>query len=229
VRINKFGEKTADDLQKALAKLTAEGMKALILDLRNNPGGLLDQAEHVCEQFLPNGQLIVSIEGRSPAAKDEYHARSRGKRIDLPLVVLVNLGSASAAEIVAGCLQDEQALTHAIVVGEQTFGKGSVQSILPLGDGSALKLTTAKYYTPSHKVIHEHGITPDIFVPQSAEEEEALRVKNTAGNLEMLDEKDRERVKNTHDRQLERAADLLKGVLLYAQRNTPSKVAAAAQ
>jgi carboxyl-terminal processing protease len=229
VRINQFGEKTADDLHAALAKLTAEGMKALILDLRNNPGGLLDQAEHVCEQFLPNGQLIVSTEGRNPAAKYEYHARTRGKRIDLPLVVLVNLGSASAAEIVAGCLQDEQPLTHAILVGEQTFGKGSVQSILPLSDGSALKLTTAKYYTPSHKVIHEHGITPDIIVPQSAEEEEALRIKNTTGNLEMLDEKDRERVNNTHDRQLERAADLLKGVLLYAQRNTPAKATAAAQ
>jgi carboxyl-terminal processing protease len=229
VRINQFGEKTSDDLRAALAKLTAEGMKALILDLRNNPGGLLDQAEHVCEQFLPNGQLIVSTEGRGPAAKYEYHARSGGKRIDLPLVVLVNPGSASAAEIVAGCLQDEQALTHAIVVGEQTFGKGSVQSILPLGDGSALKLTTAKYYTPSHKVIHERGITPDIIVPQSAEEEEALRIKNTAGNLELLDEKDRVRVNNTHDGQLERAADLLKGVLLYARRSAPAKAAAAAQ
>jgi len=143
--------------------------------------------------------------------------------------VLVNLGSASAAEIVTGCLQDKQQYSHAIVVGEQTFGKGSVQSILPLGDGSALKLTTAKYYTPSHKVIHEHGITPDIIVPQSAEEEEDLRVKHTTGALELLDEKDRERVRNTHDRQLERAVDLLKGVLLYAQRNTPAKAAAVAK
>jgi len=227
VRINQFGDKTSDDLRAALAKLTAEGMKALILDLRNNPGGLLDQAEQVCEQFLPYGQLIVSTEGRAPTSKYVYHALSRGKRIDLPLVVLVNLGSASAAEIVAGCLQDEQALTHAILVGEQTFGKGSVQSILPLGDGSALKLTTAKYYTPSHKVIHEHGITPDIIVPQSAEEDEALRVKNTPGSLELLDEKDRERINNTHDRQLERAGDLLKGVLLYAQRSAPGKTAAA--
>jgi carboxyl-terminal processing protease len=229
VRINQFGEKTADDLHGALSKLTSQGMKALILDLRNNPGGLLDQAEHVCEQFLPNGQLIVSTEGRSPTAKYEYHARTIYKRVNLPMVVLVNLGSASAAEIVAGCLQDEQPLTHAIVVGEQTFGKGSVQSILPLDDNSALKLTTAKYYTPSHKVIHEHGITPDIIVPQSAEEEEALRIKNTTGNLEMLDEKDRERVKNTHDSQMERAVDLLKGVLLYAQRGTASKAVSAAQ
>ena len=144
------------------------------------------------------------------------------------MVILVNSGSASAAEIVTGCLQDyQETFTHAIVVGEQTFGKGSVQSILPLGDGSALKLTTAKYYTPSHKVIHEHGITPDILVPLSPQEEEDLHVAHTPGAVELLDDKDRERVKNTHDLQLERADDLLKGVLLYSQRMPPSKVAEA--
>jgi carboxyl-terminal processing protease len=120
-------------------------------------------------------------------------------------------------------------LTHAIVVGEQTFGKGSVQSILPLGDGSALKLTTAKYYTPSHKVIHEHGITPDIIVPVSPEEEEDLRLKHTPGAVESLSEKDRERVESTHDRQMERAVDLLKGILLYAQRTAPAKATAVAR
>jgi carboxyl-terminal processing protease len=229
VRINQFGEKTSDDLHAALSTLTGEGMKALILDLRNNPGGLLDQAEHVCEQFVPDHHKIVSTEGRGPTPKYEYYAHNHNKRIDLPMVILVNSGSASAAEIVTGCLQDEQEWTHAIVVGEQTFGKGSVQSILPLGDGSALKLTTAKYYTPSHKVIHEHGITPDIIVPQTPEEQEDLRVKHTAGAVELLDEKDRERVKNAHDRQMERAVDLLKGVLLYAQRNAPAKVAAVAK
>ena len=229
IHINQFGEKTSDDLRAALAKLTKEGMKALILDLRNNPGGLLDQAEYVCEQFVPNGHKIVSTEGRGLTPKTEYFAHNRGKRINLPMVVLVNWGSASAAEIVTGCLQDEQEWTHAIVVGEQTFGKGSVQSILPLGDGSALKLTTAKYYTPSHKVIHEHGITPDIIVPMSAEEEEDLRLKHTPGALESLSEKDRERVEGTHDRQMERAVDLLKGILLYAQRTAPAKVTAVTQ
>ncbi|MGD0410062.1 MAG: S41 family peptidase [Verrucomicrobiota bacterium] len=229
VRINQFGEKTSDDLRAALGLLAKEGMKALILDLRNNPGGLLDQAEHVCEQFLPGGQLIVSTEGRGPTPKYEYHARSRGQPVDVPMVVLVNPGSASAAEIVTGCLQDEQQFSHAIVIGEQTFGKGSVQSILPLDDGSALKLTTAKYYTPSHKVIHEHGITPDIIVPQTPQEDEDLRLKHMAGALDMLEEKDRERVNNTQDRQLERAVDLLKGVQLYAQRTAPAKVAAAAK
>jgi carboxyl-terminal processing protease len=115
-------------------------------------------------------------------------------------------------------LQDLQPITHAIVVGEQTFGKGSVQSILPLADGSALRLTTAKYYTPSHKVIHEHGITPDIYVPMSDQDEADLHYKHMPGAMEVLDEADRERVEKVHDKQLERAVDLLKGVLLYSQR-----------
>jgi carboxyl-terminal processing protease len=146
----------------------------------------------------------------------------------LPIVVLVNGYSASASEIVAGCLQDLQPITHAIIVGEQTFGKGSVQSILPLADGSALRLTTARYYTPSHKVIHEHGITPDIYVSMSEQDEADLHYKHMPGALEVLDAPDRERIDKVHDRQMERAVDLLKGVLLYAQRGpVPSKVAAA--
>jgi carboxyl-terminal processing protease len=227
VHINEFGESTAEDLHNALEKLQSKGMKALILDLRNNPGGLLDQAEHVCEQFLPPGTKVVSTEGRGMT--NLYRAENHGPRIDLPMVILANSGSASAAEIVTGCLQDLQPVTHAIVVGEQTFGKGSVQSVLPLSDGSALKLTTAKYYTPSHKVIHEHGITPDIFVPMSPQEEADLQLKHSIGAMAHLDDKTRERVLATHDRQLERANDLLKGVLLYSQRNTATKVATANQ
>jgi carboxyl-terminal processing protease len=146
----------------------------------------------------------------------------------MPIVVLVNGNSASAAEIVAGCLQDRQTITHAIVVGEQTFGKGSVQSILPLSDGSALRLTTAKYYTPSHKVIHQHGITPDIVVPMSLEDEENLRYKHLPGAMQVLDPKEREQVVSVRDRQLDRAMDVLKGILLYAQRSpAPSRVASA--
>src|SRR5665213_356791 len=228
VRILQFGEKTSDDLGDALKKLNEEGMRALILDLRDNPGGLLEQAGQVCEKFVPRGQLIVSTEGRSPATSSEYRVSGHGKRIDMPIVVLVNGNSASASEIVAGCLQDLQPITHAIIVGEQTFGKGSVQSILPLSDGSALRLTTAKYYTPSHKVIHEHGITPDIFVPMSQEEETDLHYKHLPGALEMLDAKERERVEKVRDLPMERGIDLLKGVLLYSQRSQgPSKVAAA--
>jgi carboxyl-terminal processing protease len=228
VRIIQFGERTSDDLGGALKRLTDQGMRALILDLRDNPGGLLEQAGQVCEKFLPRGQLIVSTEGRGSAPKSEYRAEGHGKRIDLPIVVLVNGYSASASEIVAGCLQDLQPITHAIIVGEQTFGKGSVQSILPLSDGSALRLTTAKYYTPSHKVIHEHGITPDIYVPMSDQDEADLHYKHLPGALEVLDAPDRDRIEKVHDKQMERAVDLLKGVLLYAQRGpVPSKVASA--
>ncbi|HEY3915962.1 MAG TPA: S41 family peptidase, partial [Verrucomicrobiae bacterium] len=173
-------------------------------------------------------QLVVSTEGRGPTPISEYRANGHGKRIDLPIAILVNGNSASAAEIVAGCMQDLQPITHAILVGEQTFGKGSVQSILPLADGSALRLTTAKYYTPSHKVIHEHGITPDIIVPMSPAEEADLEYQQTPGAVDVLDATDRARVESVRDRQLDRAEDLLKGVLLYSQRSPgPARVAAA--
>lgn len=231
VRIIQFGEKTSDELESALTKLRDHGMQALIIDLRNNPGGLLEQAGQVCEKFLPRGQLVVSTEGRGPTPRSEYRADYHGKRYDLPIVILVNGYSASASEIVAGCMQDLQPITHAIIVGQQTFGKGSVQSILPLADGSALRLTTAKYYTPSHRVIHEHGITPDIFVPMSEQDEADLQYKHTPGAMEVLDPADRARIEKVHDRQLERAEDLLKGILLYAHRNAGSatKVASMTQ
>jgi carboxyl-terminal processing protease len=211
VCITQFGDYTGDELEAALQKLHAQGMKALILDLRWNPGGLLDQAVNVCQKFLPRGQLIVSTEGRTTVEK--YFAMGEGDELHgMPIVVLVNLSSASASEIVTGCLQD---LHRAIILGEKTFGKGSVQSIFQLEDGSALKLTTAKYYTPSHRVIHEHGITPDLVVPMSDDEEALLQFKRAPGGFESFDETNRVQLSKIQDQQLVRAVDLLKGILLY--------------
>jgi len=221
-RITQFGENTGDELEAALDKLKGQGMKALILDLRWNPGGLLDQAVEVCQKFLPRGQLVVSTEGRDNVEK--YVADGRGDEIPgMPVVVLVNGSSASAAEIVTGCLQD---LHRAIVLGVKSFGKGSVQTIFPLDDGSALKLTVAKYYTPSHKVIHEHGITPNIYVPMSDAEEADLILKSSPGGPESVDDQTRDRVLHSPDGQLARARELLQGILLYTARASGTKVAA---
>ena len=219
VRITQFGEQTAVELEAALDKLKRQGMKGLVLDLRWNPGGLLDQAVAVCQKFLPRGQLVVSTEGRHTLEK--FFAKGGGDELNgMPVVVLANLGSASAAEIVTGCLQD---LHRAVVLGEKTFGKGSVQTVFPLDDGSALKLTIAKYYTPSHKVIHQRGITPDIIVPVTDAEEAALLLQRTPGGVETLPDKDRATVTAVHDEQLDRARDLLKGLVIYNQRTAASK------
>jgi carboxyl-terminal processing protease len=224
IRINEFGDRTGDELEDALQKLNAQGMKGLVLDLRWNPGGLLDEAVNVSEKFLPRGQLIVSTEGRDPDENSIRYADGHGDELNgAPMVILVNVGTASAAEIVTGCLQD---LRRAVVLGEKTFGKGLVQSIFPLSDGSALKLTTADYYTPSHKIIEEHGITPNIVVPMSNDEEGMLLMKRSPGGIESLDETNRARVAQIHDVQLERAEDLLKAILKYDELSKPQAVAA---
>ena len=161
VRISQFQSRTGDNLQEALAKLedTAGGpLKGLILDLRNNPGGVLSAAVSVSDAFLKDG-IIVYTEGRLDDAKLKFNAKPTDILDGAPMVVLVNGGSASASEIVAGALQDHQ---RAIIMGQKTFGKGSVQTILPMDNGSALKLTTAKYYTPSGVSIQAKGISPDI-------------------------------------------------------------------
>lgn len=226
IRMTQFGEQTSDELEDALRKLEEKGMTSLVLDLRGNPGGLLDQAVAVCDKFLEKGQRIVSTEARNHSNEIDKRASGRGPSRKFPMVVLVNGGSASASEIVAGCLQD---LKRAVVIGEQSFGKGSVQSILPLNDGSALRLTTAKYYTPSHKQIHEKGITPDIVVPMTDDEETAVYLRRLPGGLANLDEAlksfDGERraiirdlAVNNRDSQLERGMDLLKGIHLFTKR-----------
>lgn len=221
VRITQFNEPTAEEFEKALVKLEGQGMDALILDLRNNPGGLLESARKVASKFIPGGELIVSTEGRDVANKIVYRA-DRGKKRALPVVVLVNNGSASGSEIVAGALQD---LKRAVIVGETTFGKGSVQSVLPLPDGSAMRLTTGKYYTPSHKVIHERGITPDIIVPVSAEDEAKLMAQRARAGLPPSDDpaEKTEKVEEIADAQIDRAVDLLKGVKLFAEQVKQAK------
>ncbi len=164
VRITQFQEATADDLTKELESLVAKDIQGLIVDVRNNPGGLLTAAVGVSEQFLPAGKLVVSIQGRN-GKKDEYRARPNKKHYQYPMIVLINKGSASASEIVAAAMQD---WGKAVVIGTTSFGKGSVQTILPLSDGSGLRLTTAKYYTPKGKSIHTIGVQPDIVIDPKA-------------------------------------------------------------
>ena len=163
VRVTQFQERTDEDLEKAIDKISKQDggkLEGLVLDLRNNPGGLLTQAVRVSDLFIDAG-MIVYTDGRLESQKQRYYAHKRKDRVECPMVVLVNGGSASAAEIVAGALQDHR---RALVLGTQTFGKGSVQTILPLGDNSALRLTTARYYTPRGRSIQATGITPDIIM-----------------------------------------------------------------
>jgi carboxyl-terminal processing protease len=161
IKLRQFQEQTPSDLEQALDRAKKNGMKALVLDLRNNPGGLLTAAVEVTEKFLDDGKLVVYTEGRIRNQNMRFSAHAKRAITDVPMVVLVNQGSASASEIVAGALQD---YNRATVIGTQSFGKGSVQTIIPLSDGSGLRLTTAKYFTPKGRTIHGTGITPDIVV-----------------------------------------------------------------
>ncbi len=214
VRIIQFNEPTADELNKRLDELQKQGMEALVLDLRNNPGGLLNSAVDVCGQFLPPRTMVVYTEGRTPSSHREYPTPSTSKpRGDFPVAVLINGGSASGAEIVAGALKD---LNRAILVGETTFGKGSVQSVISLPDGSAVRLTTAKYFTPSKQVIHQHGVTPTIRATLTTEQERALNAKRN--NAEQQPDDARRDYGDAADTQLDRALDALKGMLIYKQQ-----------
>jgi carboxyl-terminal processing protease len=162
VRIINFQDKTSQDLKSALDDLEQQNkpLKGLILDLRNNPGGLLDQAVKVADEFIEEG-IIVYTDGRIKSQNVRFTAHGGEKPHPYPIIILVNEGSASASEIVAGALQDHK---KAIILGAQTFGKGSVQTVIPLDDGSGLRLTTARYYTPGGRSIQAKGITPDIIV-----------------------------------------------------------------
>ncbi len=173
VKIAEFQERTGPDLKEVIKKLRQEGAKSLIIDLRNNPGGLLDASVDAADLFLSQGTMIVYTEGRDPSKRMEFKAKKRTEFDDLALVVLVNKGSASAAEIFAGAVKDNK---RGLVIGETTFGKGSVQTVIPLKDGSALRLTTAAYFTPAGKNLRDKGIEPDIIVERKKlmEETEGL-------------------------------------------------------
>ena len=231
VRLAQFQERSDRDLQRALEKLASEkaGIRGLVLDLRNNPGGLLTQAVRVADLFLESG-MIVYTEGRLENQKQKYFARKEGSWTEFPIVVLVNGGSASASEIVAGALQDHK---RAVILGTKTFGKGSVQTILPLDDNSALRLTTARYYTPKGRSIQATGIVPDIVMESvplqesKAEEKRRLGVReeNLPGHLQnQKEQKEKEQPAppgreegSENDAQLRRALELLKGWDVFKQ------------
>jgi len=221
VRISQFQAHTVEDLRKALAALREESggsLSGLILDLRNNPGGLLDQAVAVADLFVREG-LLVYTQGREPGSQMEFEATAAGTEPYYPMVALINEGSASASEIVAGALHDHD---RAVIMGTQSFGKGSVQTIIPLSDDSGLRLTTARYYTPNGTSIQARGITPDLVVPRMEIRElqgpGRVRERDLQNHFETEDQPGRgaeeaqapdEAVRS--DYQLIRALDLLKG------------------
>ena len=212
LRLEQFGENSVAEFDKALDELQKQGARALVLDLRNDPGGLIDAAVDIAGEFLPPGTVVVSTQGRTEDSRREYRSRRDHPPVTYPLVVLVNGFSASGSEIVAGALQD---LKRAVIVGETTFGKGSVQSVVSLGNGIGVRLTTAKYYTPNHRVIHEKGVEPDIAAPiTAAEERNLIRLRSPA----LLTAEEKVSLRGVRDSQLERGVAALRGILIHGER-----------
>lgn len=201
IRLTRFSERTTDELKEALkaaARDAPEGLKGIVLDLRNNPGGLLDQAVNVSDVFLKKGD-IVSIKGRDESAQRTYSAKNQPDDVSVPIVVLINAGSASASEIVAGALRDQK---RALIMGERSFGKGSVQNIIPLADGSGLKLTVALYYTPNGSSIQAEGIVPDVevvFEPPKTEETPRMLLREQDLNRHLENNRKTDKLKNSKD------------------------------
>jgi len=238
VRISQFQKNTSTEFAEALTKIReekGESFKGLVLDLRNNPGGLLLSAIEVADRFVDSGP-IVTTRGRLQNQNFAYNAKGKGTEPDYPIIVLVNGGSASASEIVAGALQDYK---KAILIGTTTFGKGSVQTIYRLGDGSGMRVTTARYFTPSGRSIQATGIEPDIVVRnKSGQVGGHVREKDLAGHLEnnqVKEEMDEGAVDEkeapfmdfipedpAEDAQLMRAVDLLKGLDLFKDLQSPA-------
>lgn len=211
ISLTNFYEKTAEEFLAAVERLETGGMQALIIDLRNNPGGLLTAAVDVAGVFFRQGETIVYTQGRDERSRQYLRSRNRGKARGLPVAVLINSGSASASEIVAGALQDAR---RAVIIGETSFGKGLVQSIVPLRGGDALRLTTAQYFTPSGRRIQEAGVPPDIEISLPVEEENQVRLWRSRSDL-LTPEQFREIYGQDPlaDRQLETAIDALEAVL----------------
>jgi carboxyl-terminal processing protease len=221
LRLAQFSERTGDEFAAALARLKSEGMTSLVLDLRNNPGGLLDAAVAVAEPFFKRDELIVYTQGRRPEDREEYLSARREEPYALPVAVLINAGSASAAEIVAGALKDTG---RAVIVGERSFGKGSVQSIFRLRNGEGLRLTTARYYTPSGVTIHERGVEPHVEVVMTPAEDGKVRLQRARGDItDPVDFKERFGFEPVVDRQLEAALAVLRAARLLETRTLAAK------
>jgi len=219
VQVTEFSDHTGDQFVAAVNALLRRNIDALIIDLRDNPGGLLDAAVEVAEPFFKKGDLIVYTQGRQPSDREDYRAEGDDRPLDLPLAVLINEGTASAAEIVTGALKDTG---KAVIVGERSFGKGSVQDVFDLKNGEALRLTIAKYYTPGGVSIHEKGIAPQVEVVMSADDDFKLRQQRE--RPEVADPKEFKALFGFDpipDRQLEAALDVLQGIdLLDAEAGT---------
>jgi carboxyl-terminal processing protease len=216
VRVTQFSEPTGKEFARALDGLEKQGIDGLVIDLRFNPGGLLGSAVEVAGEFLPGGALVAYTEGRSASAERRYLAPGKGRKPrEYPVAVLVNGSSASGAEIVAGALKDSG---RALLVGETTFGKGSVQSVISLPDDSAVRLTTAKYFTPGKQLIHEKGVTPHVVATMPAADEARLLALRRQEDLPPGTK--REQIEPVDDAPLQRAVDALRGVLLHAKEGT---------
>ncbi|MBL9214872.1 MAG: S41 family peptidase [Opitutaceae bacterium] len=211
LQITQFSERTGEEFAAALEDLERRNLRALVIDLRNNPGGLLDAAIAVCDAFFEAGELIVYTQGRGPESRENYRAEGGHARRTYPVAILVNGGTASAAEIVAGAMKDTK---RAVVVGEKTFGKGSVQSVIELRNGEGLRLTTARYYTPSGVTIHEKGIQPQVEIEVSPDDEAKIRLQQSRPDLTAPAEfNERFGFDRIEDIQLAAAEEVLTGVL----------------
>ncbi len=211
LQITQFSERTGEEFAQALTALEEKGMRALVIDLRDNPGGLLDAAIDVCDQFFDKGELIAYTQGRTPESREDFNAEGSHHKRSYPVAILVNGGTASAAEIVSGAMKDTK---RAVIVGEKTFGKGSVQSVLELQNGEGMRLTTARYYTPSGITINQKGIVPQVELEISAEDESKLRLQQSRPDLVApVEFNQRFGFKPIEDVQLTAAQEVLTGVL----------------